>query len=165
MEQLGQIQRKYSDPTRRIRSNPLNRRLRSQRHIIFSAQSVFVEVLAPVLLPYANGIEKFTPRQQVRTKTKNTSLSLTLRFGYRARSRSPFAQPTSLGTRSALVHRSTGWALNVAWPFTSQRIATNDPSQASGDTLSIAMRFGWACPAVLVFLTWLVWRFKTRRAP
>jgi hypothetical protein len=54
----------------------------------------------------------------------------------------------------AAIAIATGWALNVAWAF----------SQANtGETLSIAMRFGWACPSVLVFLTWLVWRFKTRR--
>ena len=59
---------------------------------------------------------------------------------------------------------ATGWALNVAWALASQGSATNDPTQANGDTLSIAMQFGWACPTVLVFLTWLVWRFKARRA-
>lgn len=57
-----------------------------------------------------------------------------------------------------------GWALNVAWAFASQANAANDPSQSNADNLSIAMRFGWACPTVLVLLTWLVWRFKTRRA-
>ena len=67
------------------------------------------------------------------------------------------------GLAAAAIAVTTGWALNMAWAFTSQG-STNDPSQA-GDTLSIAMRFGWACPAVLVFFTWLVWRFKTRRAP
>jgi hypothetical protein len=65
---------------------------------------------------------------------------------------------------AAAIAVATGWALNVAWAFASQRSTTNDPSQANGDTLSIAMYFGWACPAVLVFITWLVWRFKARRA-
>ena len=65
------------------------------------------------------------------------------------------------GLAAATIAVATGWALNVAWAFTSQG---SDPSQTNGDTLSIAMRFGWACPTVLVFLTWLVWRFKTRRA-
>ena len=68
------------------------------------------------------------------------------------------------GLAAAAIAVATGWALNVAWAFASQGVTANAPSQASGDTLSIAMRFGWACPAVLVFLTWLVWRFKTRRA-
>ena len=65
---------------------------------------------------------------------------------------------------AAAIAVATGWALNVAWAFASQGSTTSDPSQANGDTLSIAMHFGWACPTVLVFLTWLVWRFKTRRA-
>jgi hypothetical protein len=68
------------------------------------------------------------------------------------------------GLAAAAIAVTTGWVLNMAWAFTSQGSTTNDPSQADGDTLSIAMRFGWACPAVLVFFTWLVWRFKTRRA-
>ena len=59
---------------------------------------------------------------------------------------------------------AAGWALNVAWALASQGGTTNDPSQANGDSISIAMHFGWACPTVLVFLTWLVWRFKARRA-
>jgi hypothetical protein len=72
---------------------------------------------------------------------------------------------TRLNVRvAAAIAVATGWALNVAWAFASQRSTTNDPSQANGDTLSIAMYFGWACPAVLVFITWLVWRFKARRA-
>lgn len=68
------------------------------------------------------------------------------------------------GLAAAAIAVATGWALNVAWAYVSQGSTTNDPSQVNGDTLSIAMRFGWACPTVLVFFTWLVWRFKTRRA-
>ena len=68
------------------------------------------------------------------------------------------------GLAAAAIAVATGWALNVAWAFASQGSATNDPSQVHGDTVSMAMRFGWACPTVLVFLTWLVWRFKARRA-
>jgi hypothetical protein len=52
----------------------------------------------------------------------------------------------------------------VAWAFASQGSTTKGPSQADGDSISIAMHFGWACPTVLVFLTYLVWRFKARRA-
>ena len=59
---------------------------------------------------------------------------------------------------------AAGWALNVAWALASQGSTTNDPSQVNGDSISIAMYFGWACPTVLVLLTWLVWRFKARRA-
>ena len=68
------------------------------------------------------------------------------------------------GLVAAAISVATGWALNVAWAFAFQRSTPSDPSLVDGDTLSIAMRFGWACPTVLVFLTWLVWRFKTRRA-
>lgn len=69
------------------------------------------------------------------------------------------------GLAGAAIAVATGWALNVAWAFVSQGSTAGDSSPVSGDTLSIAMRFGWACPSVLVFLTWLVWRFKTRRGP
>src|SRR5262245_54141067 len=69
------------------------------------------------------------------------------------------------GLAAAAIAIAIGWVLNVAWAFVSQRSTTGDPSLVDGDTLSIAMRFGWACPTVLVFLTWLVWRVKTRRAP
>ena len=64
----------------------------------------------------------------------------------------------------AAIAVAVGWALNVAWAFAGQGSPANNPSQASADTLSIAMRFSWACPTVLVFLTCLSWRFKTRRA-
>ena len=67
------------------------------------------------------------------------------------------------GLAVAAIAVATGWALNVAWAFASQGGTINDPSRVHGDTLSIAMRFGWACPTVLVFLTWLVWRVKARR--
>ena len=69
----------------------------------------------------------------------------------RARLSGPFA---------AAIAGAAGWALNVTWAF----VATKAQPQANEETLSIAMRFGWVCPTVLVFLTWLVWRFKTRRA-
>jgi uncharacterized PurR-regulated membrane protein YhhQ (DUF165 family) len=68
------------------------------------------------------------------------------------------------GLAAAAIAVATGWALNVAWAYVSQSSTASDPSPVNGDTLSIALRFGWACPTVLVFLTWLVWRFKTRRA-
>jgi hypothetical protein len=64
---------------------------------------------------------------------------------------------------AAAIAVATGWALNVAWAFVSQGSTTGDPSQVDGGGLSIAIRFGWACPTVLVFLTWLIWRFKVRR--
>ena len=68
------------------------------------------------------------------------------------------------GLTAAAIAIATGWAFNVAWAFASQGSTANDPSKVNGDTVSIAIRLGWACPTVLVFLTWLVWRFKTRHA-
>ena len=64
------------------------------------------------------------------------------------------------GPLAAAIAVASGWALNAAWAFA----ATKNAPQANEETLSIAMRFGWVCPTVLVLLTWLVWRFKTRRA-
>lgn len=52
----------------------------------------------------------------------------------------------------------------MAWAFASQKIPSQDPSKVNGDTLSIAAKFGWVCPTVLVLITWLVWRLMTRRA-
>ena len=66
------------------------------------------------------------------------------------------------GLAAAAIAVATGWALNVAWALASQGGTTNVSSQVSGDTLSIALRFGWACPTVLVLITWLIWHFKTR---
>ena len=82
------------------------------------------------------------------------ALALPVVLFWLLRSRSRLGGPVA-----AAVAVATGWALNVAWAF----VATKDPPQAN-ETLSIAMRFGWVCPTVLVLFTWLVWRFKTRRA-
>ncbi|GAB3090767.1 hypothetical protein GCM10027159_03950 [Lysobacter terrae] len=59
---------------------------------------------------------------------------------------------------AAAIAVATGWALNVAWAFAAQGTVSTDPSPASRNALSIAVYFGWACPVVLVLLTWLVWR-------
>src|SRR5262245_39575164 len=88
-----------------------------------------------------------------------TALALPVVLFWQLRSRSRLN-----GLAASALAVATGWALNVAWAFASRGSTTNDPSQVNGDTISIAMRFGWVCPAVLVFLTWLAWRFKTRRA-
>jgi len=56
------------------------------------------------------------------------------------------------GFVAATISIAVGWVLNVAWAFVTAR----DPSQGYGDVLSIAAYFGWACPTVLVVLTWLV---------
>lgn len=53
---------------------------------------------------------------------------------------------------------AVGWALNVAWAFAVQGAAAPEAARSGGDTLSIAMRFGWVCPIVLVLSTWLAWR-------
>ena len=52
----------------------------------------------------------------------------------------------------------SGWILNVSWAYATQA-TTAQNSQADGRTLKIAAAFGWVCPVVLVFLTWLVLRF------
>jgi hypothetical protein len=88
-----------------------------------------------------------------------TALALPVALFWLVRSRSRLN-----GFAAAAIAVATGWALNLAWAFVSQRSTIADSSQVTGDTLSIATRFGWACPTVLVFLTWLVWRLKRRRA-
>ena len=58
------------------------------------------------------------------------------------------------GLAAAALAIATGWVLNVAWAMASRATATG-----GGNTVSIAAYFGWLCPAVLVLLTWLAWRF------
>lgn len=67
------------------------------------------------------------------------------------------------GLAAAGIAVATGWALNVAWAFSSRGGSASVSSPGNADTLSVALRFGWACPTVLVFITWLVWHFATRR--
>ena len=64
------------------------------------------------------------------------------------------------GPWAAAVAIVTGWALNVVWAYA----LTQESPQTNEETLSIALRFGWLCPTILVLLTWLVWRFLPRRA-
>ena len=52
-----------------------------------------------------------------------------------------------------------GWALNVAWAHAAVRAAPAQGAQAGDRTVTIAARFGWLCPAVLVALEWAIWRF------
>lgn len=68
------------------------------------------------------------------------------------------------GLLAAALAVAMGWALNLAWAFASQSTAADATSAADGDTVAIALRFGWACPAVLIFIAWLVWRRKSRPA-
>ncbi|QNP41090.1 hypothetical protein [Lysobacter solisilvae (ex Woo and Kim 2020)] len=86
-----------------------------------------------------------------------TALVLPIVLFWQLRSRSRLH-----GLMAAAIAVAAGWALNVAWAYVSQGVPTNDPAQ--GDTLSIAVYFGWICPSILTVLTWLVWRFKARRA-
>ncbi|KRA20302.1 MULTISPECIES: hypothetical protein [unclassified Lysobacter] len=63
------------------------------------------------------------------------------------------------GLVAAGIAVALGWALNLAYAFAAQ-----DPAPAADDNVAIAAAFGWACPAVLVLLTWLARRFVVRRA-
>jgi hypothetical protein len=54
---------------------------------------------------------------------------------------------------------AVGWALNVAWAFSANKAIVQDASPGNAGNLKIALAFGWACPVVLVLLTWLVLRF------
>ena len=56
------------------------------------------------------------------------------------------------GLIAAGIAVAIGWAINFAW------------ASAAHESVPIAARFGWVCPAVLVLLTWLVLRFMSRRA-
>jgi len=67
------------------------------------------------------------------------------------------------GLAAAGVAVATGWALNVAWALASREGTAQGPPPADADFVSIAASFGWACPAVLVLLTWLAGRLLTRR--
>ena len=64
---------------------------------------------------------------------------------------------------AAAVAIGAGWAFNVAYVLAVQKIDPSSVTQADGDMLGIATAFGWACPSVLVLLTWLVRRFVMRR--
>jgi len=56
------------------------------------------------------------------------------------------------GWAAAAISVAAGWVLNFAWASTAH------------ESTAMAARFGWACPTVLVALTWLVLRFKKQRA-
>jgi hypothetical protein len=57
---------------------------------------------------------------------------------------------------AAAVAAAAGWALNLTWAFAAD-------SQNSQNYRSVAARFGWVCPAILVLLAWAVWRFMLNR--
>lgn len=62
---------------------------------------------------------------------------------------------------AAIIAIALGWSFNVACVVATQSIA--GPSKIDGDILDIAIAYGWACPSVLVLLTWLAWHLATRR--
>lgn len=74
-----------------------------------------------------------------------------------------FLVPLSRGALSvlaaAIIAIVVGWALNIAWAYTAQGSSSQGHTLATQNYPTIAKRFGWACPAVLVLLAWLVWRF------
>jgi len=58
---------------------------------------------------------------------------------------------------------AAGWSFNVAYVFATEAIAAKGPSQVDSSNLAIAVTYGWACPLILVVITWVVWHFATRR--
>lgn len=62
----------------------------------------------------------------------------------------------SNGWIAAAVAVAAGWALNVAWAVAVERADARQSPEKKGNTLAVATRFGWACPAVLVLVAWLV---------
>lgn len=76
-----------------------------------------------------------------------TALVLPVALFWLLKSRARMGNPAAVASAVAV-----GWALNLAWAF------------AADESTAIAAMFGWVCPTVLVFLTWLVWRFVKRRA-
>lgn len=58
---------------------------------------------------------------------------------------------------------AAGWALNVAYAHLVQRTATGSQIAEAESFVGIAALFGWACPTVLVLLTWLLWSLVTKR--
>ncbi|MBC3882628.1 hypothetical protein H8K35_14645 [Undibacterium sp. LX40W] len=60
---------------------------------------------------------------------------------------------------AALVSIVAGWALNLTWAFSTVNATQEEPAPDNSNFFPIALRFGWACPTVLVFLEWLIWHF------
>jgi len=75
-----------------------------------------------------------------------TALALPVAMFWLLKSRSRLS-----GLAAAAISVAAGWALNLVWAF------------AAHESFATAAAFGWVCPTVLVLLTWLVWRFATRR--
>lgn len=64
---------------------------------------------------------------------------------------------------AAVVAIGAGWAFNVACIVATQALAVGAGEAADPAMVLVATRFGWACPAVLVGVAWLVWHLITRR--
>ncbi|WP_157475063.1 hypothetical protein [Lysobacter sp. Root494] len=75
-----------------------------------------------------------------------TALALPVVLFWLLRSRSRLS-----GVVASIIAVAAGWAMNVAWAFVAH------------ESVAIAGAFGWVCPAVLVLITWLAWRFTRRR--
>lgn len=64
---------------------------------------------------------------------------------------------------AAAVAIAAGWAFNVACIVAMQALSVGEGTPADPSMVSVATRFGWACPGVLVLLTALMWRWIARR--
>lgn len=67
------------------------------------------------------------------------------------------------GLVAAAIAVAAGWAFNVAYAYAVQRTATGSQIAETEGFVGIAALFGWACPTVLVLLTWLIWQLVTKR--
>lgn len=83
-----------------------------------------------------------------------TALALPIVLFWQLGAHSPFSTVVA-----AAIAVAAGWALNVAWAFASNKTIVQDASPGNAGNVKIALAFGWACPVVLVLLTWLVLRF------
>jgi hypothetical protein len=63
------------------------------------------------------------------------------------------------GLIATVVAVAAGWASSVAWAYSAEGSNLEVPADPNQSYVSIAKRFGWACPTVIVLLTWVVWRF------
>lgn len=64
---------------------------------------------------------------------------------------------------SATLAIAAGWAFNVAYVIATQTINADHPADDNGAALSMVFTFGWACPLVLVLVTWVIRRFALNR--
>lgn len=66
------------------------------------------------------------------------------------------AQPRLGLAPAALVSVLAGWAINVGWALATRRQLPEAGDAAAQNTLAIALRFGWLCPALMVLVAWAV---------